>query len=174
MIIVEDSAQNDRKSTTDKYQETEAEKSKQGHTVKDVYHSHEPGSDLDETDIANTDEIDLREASSKDEVNLTILAKDKDNNAKKSDLVSNKDTEKTSGNSTRLELGINQPVGKALSENRYKTGIETVTKSGCGEHASSEMKYSPQEAYELLSTASETEAVRTHRSNLQMSKSADT
>ena len=97
MIIVKDSALNDRDSTTDKYQETEAEKSKQGHTVKDVYHSHEPGSDLDETDIANTDEIDLGEVSSKDEVNLTILARDEDNNAKKSDLVSNRDTERMSG-----------------------------------------------------------------------------
>ena len=36
------------------------------------------------------------------------------------------------------------------------------------------MKYSPQEAYELLGTASETEAARTHRSNLRMNESAET
>ena len=36
------------------------------------------------------------------------------------------------------------------------------------------MKYSPQEPYELLSTARETEAARTHSSNLRMNESEET
>ena len=48
-----------------------------------------------------------------------------------------------SGDYTRLQLGINQPLGTVLSENRCKKGIKTVTKSGCGEHELSEMKYNP-------------------------------
>ena len=97
--------------------------------MKDVYHKHKLGSDLDETDIANADEIDLGEVNSKDKVNLTILARDEDENAKKSDLVSSSDPRRMSGDSTRLQLGINQPLGTVLSENRCKKGIKTVKKN---------------------------------------------
>ena len=54
-----------------------------------------------------------------------------------------------------MRLGINKPLGIASSKNRCKKDIETVTQSRCGEHASLGKKYSPQEAYELLSTASD-------------------
>ena len=79
-----------------------------------------------------------------------------------------------SNDSTRLQLGINQPLGMALSENRFEKGIETVTKSGCGEHEFSEIKYNSQEAGELISTAHGTEAAITYSTNLHIEKSAET
>ena len=115
---------------TETYGSSPSEESNQEHTVEDVYHRHKLESDPDETDIAG--ENGSGEVSPEDEVNLTKLAKD---SAKRSDLISSNETRRVSGDSTRLQSGINQPLGLALSENRF----ETVTKLGLAKHTSSEM-----------------------------------
>ena len=100
------------------------------------------------------------------------MARNENEIAEKSDLVPNNDTRKICIESVRVQSGSNHPLGMTLSENRFKKSIETERKSGLAKRASSEMKSSPHEPYELPSKARETETTKVYSLNIQMNKSA--
>ena len=102
----------------------------QEHVVKEISIKYQLDLSPDITDNASAGEIGSEKIDPEDDADLIIMAWNKDKNAENSDPVSSKDTKRMSNDSTRLQLGINQPLGMALSENRFKKGIETVTKSG--------------------------------------------
>ena len=129
--------------------------SEQDYVIEKISIRYQPDSPYNVTNSPNAGGTGSEKDNCKNKSDLMIATRDKDINIVSYDLASSNASRELNGESTRLRLGIGQPLGMASSRNRCKKDIETVTQSRCGEHASLEKKYSPQEAYELLSTASD-------------------
>ena len=123
---------------------------------------------------ASEDGIESEKVNHEDAGGLTIMTWNKDENAVNYDLVSSNDSREMSGNSKRMQSGINQAFGMALSENRSKKNIETITNLSLGKHTSSEVKFGTQKPYKLPGTACATEVARMDSPNIHVNKSVGT